>query len=130
MTFWNPDQGFPKGKSKLKSCPSGFTCKFLPKNGCRYSHQEGDWALSKDYQGLQHMIAKGYTIGACVNSSAGGDNDEPPELSLSLYSYPKLPVHTTIEVELRPHYLYSVAVKDYVESSLEIFNVKELGRLG
>ena len=75
------------------------------------------------------MIAKGYTIGACVNSSGGGENEEP-ELSLSLYSYPKLPVHTTSEVELRPHYLYSVAMKEYVEGSLEIFNVKELGRLG
>jgi hypothetical protein len=130
MTFWDANQGFPKSQSQLNSCPSGFTCKFLPKNSCRSSHQEGDWALSKDYQGLLHMIAKGYTIAAYVTSSE--EESEEPIYSLSLYSYPKLPVHTSEseQLQLRAHYLYSVTVKEYIGGSLEIVNVKELGRLG
>jgi hypothetical protein len=76
------------------------------------------------------MIATGYTIAACVNSSA--EESEQPIYSLSLYSYPKLPVHTSEseQLQLRAHYLYSVTVKEFVEGSLEIFDVKELGRLG
>jgi hypothetical protein len=34
------------------------------------------------------------------------------------------------KVQLRPHYLYSVNVKEYTEGSLALINVKELGRLG
>jgi predicted transport protein len=41
-------------------------------------------------------------------------------------------VHTSEseQLQLRAHYLYSVTVNEYVEGSLEIVNVKELGRLG
>ena len=79
--------------------------------------------MSKDYQGLQHMIAKGYTIAAYVYSSE--EENEEPIYSLSLYSYPNLPVHTreSEQLELRAHYLYSVTVKEYVEGSLEIVDV-------